>query len=107
MVSIPSHTPRMRRAYDLRLREHVVRSGARSLARHVPIPRSTVSTWQRRGLRPVVTIQAPRIYATIHRLAASGNDLRLESPKGLRLRRPGLLRLTASRAPDSCRAPGQ
>jgi hypothetical protein len=42
MVSIPSPTPRMRRAYDHRLREHVVRSGARSLARHVPIPRSTI-----------------------------------------------------------------
>jgi hypothetical protein len=39
--------------------------------------------------------QAPRIYATIDRLAASGNDLRLEFPKGLRLRRTRLLRLTA------------
>ncbi len=57
MVSLPSPTPRLRRAYDHRLREHVVRSGARSLARHVAIPRSTVSTWQRRGLRPVVTIE--------------------------------------------------
>ena len=57
MVSIPSPTPPMCRAYDHRLREHVVRSGARSLARHVAIPRSTVSTWQRRGLRPVVTIE--------------------------------------------------
>ena len=47
----------MRRAYDHRLREHVLRSGARSLARHVPIPRSTISTWLRRGLRPVVTIE--------------------------------------------------
>jgi putative transposase len=57
MVSAPSPTPRCRRAYDHRLREQVVRSGARSLARHVAIPRSTVSTWQRRGLRPVVTIE--------------------------------------------------
>jgi len=57
MLSIPSPTPRRRRAYDHRLREHVVRSGARSLARHVTIPRSTLSTWQRRGLRPVVTIE--------------------------------------------------
>jgi hypothetical protein len=47
----------MRRAYDHRLREHVVRSGARSLARHVPIPRSTISTWKRRGLRPVVAVE--------------------------------------------------
>jgi putative transposase len=57
MLSIPSPTPRRRRAYDHRLREHVVHSGARSLARHVAIPRSTLSTWQRRGLRPVVTIE--------------------------------------------------
>jgi hypothetical protein len=57
MTSAPSAAPRMRRAYDHRLREHVVRSGARSHARHVAIPRSTVSTWQRRGLRPVVTIE--------------------------------------------------
>jgi hypothetical protein len=38
--------------------------------------------------------QAPRTYATIDRLAASGNGLRLEFPKGLRLRRTALLRLT-------------
>jgi len=57
MAFAPSPTPRVRRAYDHRLREHVVRTGARSLARHVPIPRSTISTWQRRGLRPVVTIE--------------------------------------------------
>jgi putative transposase len=56
MMSAPSPTPRLRRAYDHRLREYVVRSGVRSLGRHVGIPRSTVSTWQRRGLRPVVTI---------------------------------------------------
>jgi hypothetical protein len=57
MLSIPSTTPRRRRAYDHRLREHVVRSGARSLTRHVAIPRSTLSTWKWRGLRPVVTIE--------------------------------------------------
>jgi hypothetical protein len=56
-MSITSPAPRTRRAYDHRLREHVLRSGARSLARHVVIPRSTISTWQRRGIRPVVTIE--------------------------------------------------
>jgi len=44
----------VRRAYDHRLREHVVRCGARTLARNVHIPRSTISTWRRRGIRPVV-----------------------------------------------------
>jgi hypothetical protein len=49
--------PRVRRAYDHRLREHVVRCGAKAIARHVQIPRSTVSSWRRRGLRPVVTTE--------------------------------------------------
>ena len=57
MASVPFPTPRTRRAYDHRVREHVLRTGARSLARHVPIPRSTVSAWPRHGLRPVVTIE--------------------------------------------------
>jgi hypothetical protein len=43
-----------RRTYDHRLREHVVRCGTMAVAKHVQIPRSTVSTWRRRGLRPVV-----------------------------------------------------
>ena len=50
-------TPRTRHAYDHRLREQVIRSGARCLPKHVVIPRSTVSTWTRRGPRPVVSIE--------------------------------------------------
>jgi len=50
-------TPQPRRAYDHRLREQVLRSGTRALTRHLAIPRSTVSTWRRRGLRPVTTIE--------------------------------------------------
>jgi len=57
MMSTPRQEPRARRSYDHRLREHVVRSGARSLGHGLTIPRSTVSTWQRRGLRPVVTVE--------------------------------------------------
>ena len=49
--------PHTRRAYDHRLRDHVVRCGAKTVARHVQIPRSTVSTWRRRGLRPVVSTE--------------------------------------------------
>jgi hypothetical protein len=55
MIPTISDTPHARRAYDHRLREHVVRCGASAVANHVQIPRSTVSTWRRRGLRPVVT----------------------------------------------------
>jgi transposase InsO family protein len=50
-------TPQPRRAYDHRLREHVLRTGTRALTRQLAIPRSTVSTWRRRGLRPVTTIE--------------------------------------------------
>jgi hypothetical protein len=57
MMSVPSPGPRARRTYDHRLREHVVHAGVRSLGHRLTIPRSTVSTWQRRGIRPVVTIE--------------------------------------------------
>ncbi|HJX63163.1 MAG TPA: DDE-type integrase/transposase/recombinase, partial [Polyangia bacterium] len=50
-------TSRMRCAYDHRLRDQVVKCGTRCLPKHVAIPRSTVSTWRRRGSRSVVTIE--------------------------------------------------
>jgi hypothetical protein len=62
MISVPSPETRTRRTYDHRLREHVVRAGARSLGHGLTIPRSTVSTWQRRGLRPVVTVEVLEQY---------------------------------------------
>jgi len=49
--------PRTRRAYDHRFREQVARFGAKVVARQVQIPRSTASTWRRRGLRPVITTE--------------------------------------------------
>jgi len=57
MIDIATTTLRTRRAYDHRLRDHVVRAGTRCLPNHVAIPRSTVSTWRSRGSRPVVTIE--------------------------------------------------
>jgi putative transposase len=57
MTPATSALPRTRRAYDHRLREQVLRCGAKSIARHVQIPRSTVSTWRRRGFRPVITAE--------------------------------------------------
>jgi transposase InsO family protein len=57
MIDIATATSRMRCAYDHRLRDQVVRSGTRCLPKHIRIPRSTVSTWRRRGQRPVVTIE--------------------------------------------------
>ena len=57
LVASDAQRPRPRRTYDHRLREHVVRCGPMAVAKHVHIPRSTVSTWRRRGLRPVVTTE--------------------------------------------------
>ena len=57
MLDTPRSTSQTRCAHDHRIREHVVRSGTRCLPKHVTIPRSTVSTWRRRGSRPVVTIE--------------------------------------------------
>ena len=57
MTTIFAATPQPRRAYDHRLREQVLRTGTRALTRHLAIPRSTVSTWRRRGLRTVTTIE--------------------------------------------------
>jgi hypothetical protein len=51
----------MRRAYDHRLREHVPRTGARSLARHLPNPRSTLSTvCSRKSMSPLDSIERLR-----------------------------------------------
>ena len=57
MLDTPTATSRARCAYDHRLRDQVVRTGTRCLPKHIAIPRSTVSTWRRRGHRPVVTIE--------------------------------------------------
>ena len=54
-LSVPAAPTR--RAYDHRLREQVVRCGPRSVPRHVKIPRSTVATWRRRDIRPVVSTE--------------------------------------------------
>ena len=57
MLDTSTTTLRTRRAYDHRLRDQVVRTGTRCLPKHLAIPRSTVSTWRRRGERSVITIE--------------------------------------------------
>jgi len=57
MPDTQAATSRTRCAYDHRLRNQVVKTGTRCLPEHIRIPRSTLSTWQRRGQRPVVTIE--------------------------------------------------
>ena len=57
MINTLPAASQTRRVYDHRIREQVLRTGIRCLPRHLAIPRSTVGTWRRRGLRPVVTIE--------------------------------------------------
>src|ERR1035441_7930707 len=57
MPDTPMATSWTRCTYDHHIREQVVRTGTRCLPKHIRIPRSTVSTWRRRGQRPVVTIE--------------------------------------------------
>jgi hypothetical protein len=57
MINTLTAASQTRRVYDHRIREQVVRTGIRCLPRHLAIPRSTVGTWRRRGVRPVVTIE--------------------------------------------------
>jgi hypothetical protein len=57
MTTVFTATPQPRRAYDHHLREQVLRTDTRAPTRHLAIPRSTVSTWRPRGLRPVTTIE--------------------------------------------------
>jgi hypothetical protein len=63
--------------YDHRIRNQVVKTGTRCLPKHIRIPRSTVSTWRRRGSRPVVTIEQPDQY----RQQLLGTITRLERQK--------------------------
>ena len=59
MPDTQAATSRTRCAYDHRIRNQGVTPGTRCLPKHIRIPRSTVSTWRRRGSRPVVTIEQP------------------------------------------------
>jgi hypothetical protein len=79
-ISAQPHAPR---AYDHRLREHVVRCGAKTVAKHVQIPRSTVSTWRRRGLRPVVSME-PIAQAVSLRSAQLDQRIRPRRDRGSR-----------------------
>jgi hypothetical protein len=57
MTPAISATAQHRRTYDLHLREQVFRTGARSLAHKLHVPRSTITSWKRRGPRTVVALE--------------------------------------------------
>jgi transposase-like protein len=72
MTPATADLPRTRRTYDHRFREQVVRCGASAVARHVHIPRSTASSWRRRGVRPELN---PRKGTRIRAVGISAGDL--------------------------------
>ncbi len=53
----PPAAQQRRRAYDHRLREHVHRTGVRGLGHGLHVPRSTISSWKRRGPRAMVSLE--------------------------------------------------
>jgi putative transposase len=102
--ALPS-TPLHRRAYDHRLREHVCRTGARALGHGLHVPRSTVSTWKRRGLRSVVTLELfqqdrQQLLCTIEKLKTRVQILAAAIRLLLALLRASGFRLTGERLPE-------
>src|ERR1022692_473919 len=97
--------PQHRRAYDHRLREHVCRTGARALGRELHVPRSTISSWKRRGPRSVVTLEAfghdrQQLLTTIEKLEKRARILAATVRLLLALLRASGFRLTGERLPE-------
>src|SRR5450631_4110467 len=102
--ALPS-TPPHRRAYDHRLREHVCRTGARALGHGLHVPRSTVSTWKRRGLRSVVTLEAfeqdrQQLLTNVENLISRARILAATARLLLALLRASGFRLAGERLPE-------
>jgi len=94
-----------RRAYDHRLREHVHRTGARSLGHGLHVPRSTISSWKRRGPRSVVSLEAfgqdrEQLLSTIHKLETRARILAATVRLLLALLRASGFRLASQRLPE-------
>jgi transposase InsO family protein len=97
--------PQHRRAYDHRLREHVHRTGARSLGHRLHVPRSTISSWKRRGQRSVITLEAfeqdrAQLLASIERFEARTRILAATVRLLLALLRASGFRLAGERLPE-------
>jgi putative transposase len=106
----PAMTPSLaaapqRRAYDHRLREHVCRTGSHALSRRLEIPRSTITTWKRRGLRPVVSVEMfgadrHQLLSTIEKLEKRAQILAATVRLLLALVRASGFRLANQRLPE-------
>lgn len=106
MTPVLPGAPQQRRSYDHRLREHVQRTGARSLGHGLYVPRSTISTWKRRGPRPVVTLQPfeqdrQQLLATIDKLEVRARILAATVRLLLALRKASGFRLAGERLPGA------
>ena len=56
MIPALAAAPKPRRTYDHRLRQQVCRTGVRFFGHRIHIPRSTITSWKRRGVPPVITL---------------------------------------------------
>lgn len=103
-VSRPA-APQLRRVYDHRIREHVCRTGARSLGHGLHVPRSTISSWKRRGLRSVVSLDVfgqdrQQLLSTIEKLDTRVRILAATVRLLLALLRASGFRLAGERLPE-------
>ena len=103
-VLLPA-APQLRRAYDHRIREHVCRTGARSLGHGLHVPRSTISSWKRRGLRAVVSLEVfeqdrQQLFSTVEKLDRRVRILAATVRLLLALLRASGFRLAGERLPE-------
>ena len=105
MTPAPLAAPHHRRAYDHRLREHVCRTGARALGHRLQVPRSTISSWKRRGLRAVVSHEVfdqdrQKLLSTVEKLERRARILAATVRLLLALLRASGFRLVGERLPQ-------
>jgi putative transposase len=98
--------PQQRRAYDHRLREHVRRNGARALGHRLHVPRATISSWKRRGLRAVVSHEVfdqdrQQLLTTVEKLEGRVRILAATVRLLLALLRASRFRLASERLPEA------
>ena len=104
MTPAPLAAPHHRRTYDHRLREHVCRTGARALGHRLHVPRSTISSWKRRGLRAVVSHEVfdqdrQKLLSTVEKLERRARILAATVRLLLALLRASGFRLVGERLP--------
>jgi putative transposase len=105
MTPAPPPAAPQRRAHDYRLRAHVHRTGVRGLGHGLHVPRSTISSWKRRGPRAVVSLEPfghdrEWLLATIDKLGKRARFLAATVRLLLALLRASGFRLAGQRLPE-------